>query len=180
MTRICARIVGLLVLSVGISGVQAQSSSDSGFRRTSWESPDLQGVWHFNTNVPLESPRGAGEIAATERSSEPDWRLSDRPPEGDVGAYNTFWLDIAGDETQRRAQIIDPPDERIPALRDGAEVQFGSLSTDHRGSRPVRYRSGGIGTDGPEDRGVAGRCIIGLNSGPQMLPIGYNNNMQLF
>ena len=180
MTRMCSGVVGFLVFSVAISGLQAQSSSDSGLRRTSWGSPDLQGVWHFNTNVPLESSRDAGEIAAAERRSEPDWRLPDRPPEGDVGAYNTFWLDIAGDGTQRKAQIIDPPDGRIPALRDGVDVQFGSLYADHPGSRPVRYRSGGIGTDGPEDRGVAVRCIIGFNSGPPMLPIGYNNNMQLF
>ena len=46
--------------------------------------------------------------------------------------------------------------------------------------RPVRYRSGGIGADGPEDRGLAERCILGFNSGPPMVPSGYNNNMQLF
>ena len=86
MTRMCTRVVTLLVFSAGISGLQAQSSSDSGLRRTSWGSPDLQGVWHFNTNVPLESPRNAGEIAAAERRPEPDWRLPDFPPEGDVGA----------------------------------------------------------------------------------------------
>ena len=44
----------------------------------------------------------------------------------------------------------------------------------------MRYRSGGIGADGPEDRGLAVRCIIGFNSGPPIVPIGYNNNLQLF
>ena len=48
------------------------------------------------------------------------------------------------------------------------------------GERPVLYRAGGIGADGPEDRGVGVRCILGFNSGPPMMPSGYNNNMQLF
>ena len=177
-------VVSLAVLFVGMAIASPAFSQDSvdGWTapRTVDGHPDLQGVWHFNTNVPLESPRNAVEIAVAERRPEPDWRQPDFPPEGDVGAYNTFWLDIAGDGTQRRAQIVDPPDGRIPALRDGVEVQFGSLYADPPGARPVRYRSGGIGTDGPEDRGVAVRCIIGFNSGPPMLPIGYNNNMQLF
>ena len=62
----------------------------------------------------------------------------------------------------------------------GVEVQFGSLYADYPGPRPVRYRSGGIGADGPADRGLAVRCILGFNSGPPMVPIGYNNNVQLF
>lgn len=57
MTRMCTGIGGFLVFSVLLSGLQAQSSSDSGFRRTSWGSPDLQGVWHFNTNVPYSRVR---------------------------------------------------------------------------------------------------------------------------
>ena len=44
----------------------------------------------------------------------------------------------------------------------------------------MRYRAGGIAADGPEDRGVGVRCILGFNSGPPMMPSGYNNNMQLF
>ena len=38
----------------------------------------------------------------------------------------------------------------------------------------------GLGADGPEDRGLAERCLIGFNSGPPMMPSAYNNNMQLF
>ena len=37
-----------------------------------------------------------------------------------------------------------------------------------------------MGADGPEDRGLAERCILGFNAGPPMAPGGYNNNMQLF
>ena len=34
--------------------------------------------------------------------------------------------------------------------------------------------------EGPEDRGLSERCILGFNSGPPMLPSAYNNNVQLF
>ncbi len=34
--------------------------------------------------------------------------------------------------------------------------------------------------DGPEDRALGERCLVGFNSGPPMMPSGYNNNMQLF
>ena len=39
---------------------------------------------------------------------------------------------------------------------------------------------GGIGTHGPEDRGLAERCLLGFNTGPPIVPGGYNQNMQLF
>ena len=38
----------------------------------------------------------------------------------------------------------------------------------------------GIGTDGPEDRGLAERCLLGFNTGPPILPGAYNQNLQLF
>jgi hypothetical protein len=47
-------------------------------------------------------------------------------------------------------------------------------------SRPVRIAAGGIGTDGPEDRGLSERCIIGFNAGPPFTPSLYNNNVQIF
>ena len=46
--------------------------------------------------------------------------------------------------------------------------------------RPVRIAAGGIGTDGPEDRGLSERCIIGFNAGPPFVPSLYNNNVQIF
>jgi hypothetical protein len=34
--------------------------------------------------------------------------------------------------------------------------------------------------DGPEDRYLAERCILGFNAGPPMIPSAYNNNVQIF
>ena len=39
---------------------------------------------------------------------------------------------------------------------------------------------GGIGKDGPEDRGLSERCLIGFNAGPPFTGGGYNANVQIF
>ena len=39
---------------------------------------------------------------------------------------------------------------------------------------------GGISKDGPEDRGLSERCLIGFNSGPPFTGGGYNANVQIF
>lgn len=180
MRMIRSLLLTVLLVFVCALSSYAQSAGETGGGRTSWGAPDLQGVWYFNTNVPLERPRDEAERKAAATQAGPDWRAPDVPPDGDVGAYNAFWVDIASDGKQRPSQITDPSDGRIPELIAGVEVQFGSLYADHPQERPIRYRSGGAGTAGPEDRGIAERCIIGFNTGPPMVPIGYNNNMQLF
>ena len=48
-------------------------------------------------------------------------------------------------------------------------------------SRPVRERVVFVsGPAGPEDRGLSERCILGFNSGPPLIPMPYNNNIQIF
>ena len=75
---------------------------------------------------------------------------------------------------------MDPPNGRIPALTPEAREEGRPVSANVAGRRPVRFRSGGIGADGPEDRGLAERCLVGFNAGPPMIPSAYNNTMQLF
>ena len=55
---------------------------------------------------------------------------------------------------------------------------YGGITTGE--TRPVRIAAGGIGADGPEDRGLSERCIIGFNAGPPFIPSLYNNNVQIF
>ena len=151
--------------------------------------PDLQGVWDFRTATPFERPAGLDEVlteeqaAAVEAGASAFARAVDQPPpEGSVGAYNAFWLDFGtsvGDD-RRSSLIVEPANGRMPGLVDGAARQAGSLDVDVPGERPWRVRSAGIGADGPEDRGLAERCLVGFNSGPPMMPSAYNNNMQLF
>jgi hypothetical protein len=123
-----------------------------------------------------------------------------------VGNYNQFWVDrgmtvatINGEK--RTSVIIDPPDGRIPP-RIGEAPRA-------RTSRPAR--GGGLGeaftgpegfpvagktpeppsdesdpaflgrADGPEQRGLGERCILGFGStsGPPMLPTMYNSYYQI-
>lgn len=160
--------------------------------------PDLQGVWDFRTLTPLQRPedqdasvlsaeeaaRLAAESAA--RSAElnaPTEVTGELLPEGgNVGAYNHYWVDQGASvvDDRRTSLIIDPPTGRLPPLQPGVEMVQLSLNEDLGGNVPVRVRAAGIGTDSHEDRGLAERCLLGFNSGPPIVPAGYNQNLQIF
>ena len=161
--------------------------------------PDLQGVWDFRTLTPLQRPEGqadravltAEEVAELEAQSvareeaafaPSDVRGEPLPVGGDVGAYNSYWVDQGASvvDDQRTSLIVDPPTGRLPDLQPGVEMAVLSLAEDRLGTRPVRVRAAGIGADSWEDRGLAERCLIGFNSGPPIVPAGYNQNIQIF
>jgi hypothetical protein len=164
--------------------------------------PDLQGFWDFRTLTPLERPANqANKAVLTEeeansltkqntdrraRAAETTaTRTEPRKAGGGgaaVGAYNDFWFDGGASvvNDRRTSLIVDPPDGRLPARQKGAFYQAATLTGDApAGPGPVRLMSTGAGTDGPENRGLAERCLVGFNSGPPMLPSYYNNHMQL-
>jgi len=165
--------------------------------RTTEGKPDLQGVWDFRTLTPLERPAAAGDkarltaeekaaaeskaAARTAAQSAPTERKGVLPVGGAVGAYNDFWLDSGAKvvDDHRTSLIVDPPSGRLPPVQPGIDVQVGSASEDTPGHRPVRFRTGGIGGDSYEDRGLAERCLLGFNSGPPIIPGGYNQNIQI-
>jgi hypothetical protein len=149
-------------------------------------------VWDFRTVTPLERPSEfAGkavltdeEAAAYERriveSRNADVNRDKETSRGVINgteitadvalAYNDFWWDrgtkVVG--SRQTSLIVDPPDGRIPPLtpegRRRLEVQDAA-----------RERL----ALGPEDRSVGERCISGFNSGPPMIPGGYNMNLQI-
>jgi hypothetical protein len=193
----CAMVVAVAFAPVSVA--YAQSNSEWSVPRTAAGQPDLQGVWDFRTLTPLQRPDDRAEQAllteeevaeiearsaasAVEADQPSEVRSEPLPAGQNVGGYNNFWFDRgAGVVDDRRTSLInDPVDGRVPALRDGIRHQLGSLGEDLPSPRPILYRAGGAGVDGPEDRGLAERCILGFNSGPPMLPGGYNQNMQLF
>ncbi len=157
--------------------------------RTPWGDPDLQGIWDYWTFTPLERPTALEgrdvltdeEAAAVAEQGRQAALARDRdgPADGNPGAYGQeVWTERArATALTQTALIVDPPSGRIPALTASEERRVAR----HRaaGGRPVRTRAGGIGADGPEDRGLAERCIVGFSTGPPMLPAGYNNNVQL-
>ena len=156
--------------------------------------PNLAGVWDFRTVTPLERPVELADksfLSAEEAASFEQEQVRSRNADlnrervitsrGVVNgttetadlrlAYNDFWWDrgttVVG--TRRTSLVVDPPDGRIP-----------SLTTQEQKRRTARASLSERPASGPEDRSLAERCILGFNSGPPMLPAGYNQNLQLF
>ena len=160
--------------------------------RTEWGQPDLQGVWNWSSNVPMQRPSQYGERqfltqeeveefarrrAAADAGSDAALNI-----EGVDGSYNDFWIENQGiGGNVRTSHIVYPENGRLPEVQEGVGEQqgvYGGITTGE--TRPVRITAGGIGADGPEDRGLSERCIIGFNAGPPFVPSLYNNNVQIF
>jgi len=188
-------------LVTAFSGLaMAQSPDDYTVARTEHGQPDLQGVWNFATSIPMERPSrfGTQEFLTAEQIEEEKERQitaaavadaaaaqqvvdPDAPDVGtDPGGYNDFWFESAGiGDTVRTSLIIYPENGRLPAAVEGVPRQFDTLGEDTPSTRPVRTLVGGIAKDGPEDRGLSERCLVGFNSGPPFTPSLYNNNVQI-
>ena len=125
--------------------------------RTPCGDPDLQGVWDFRTLTPIERPVAlAGkqfltpdEAAAIERNV-----LDGRSSWWDYGTALV--------EDRRTSLIVSPSDGTIPWAPD-MRARIANFNPPY--------------LEGPEDRSLAERCLVGFNSGPPMLPSAYNNNL---
>ena len=171
----------MLLMAPGVAAAQSPEHAEG--PRNAWGAPDLQGVWDFRTLTPLERPRNlAGTATFTEEEAAEfarrsiENRASDGARDRSVHAY--WWLDFgtAVNEDRRTALISDPPDGRIPPLTPAAKETV-------RGPRQRPIRQPLVlepGADGPEDRGVAARCLVGFSSGPPIVPSAYNNILQVF
>jgi len=168
----------------------ALGAEDYSVPRTQWDHPDLQGVWNFSSEVPMQRPEALGNrqfLTDEEIAAEQGERIqligSRRPIRSDNGVeaiYNdNMWAENRGGGANvRTSLVIYPLNGRVPEVVEGVEYQPGG-ERDTRGERPVRFTVGGIGRDGPEDRGLSERCLVGFNAGPQLMPSVYNNNVQI-
>jgi len=77
--------------------------------------------------------------------------------------------------TRRTSLIIDPSNGRLPPF-----TSEGQQRADARREIGRQEQRGRPRADGPEDRDVGDRCMLGFNAGPPMLPGGYNQNLQIF
>ena len=182
--------LGVLVLAPALA-LAGQAPDNYEVPRTKGGRPDLQGVWNFSSNVSMQRPRrfGSREFMTEEEVAQLRARLaaadaaSDQAVpqrDGGPGGYNDFWVESAGlTEYLRTSHIVYPTDGRLPDRVDGVATIAGGLGDDVRGERPVRFVVGGIAKDGPEDRGLSERCIVGFNAGPPFVPSLYNNNVQI-
>jgi len=145
--------------------------------RTPEGHPDFQGVWDFRSLTPLErstefadKERLSTEEAAAFEKRSVDARVDRAPRSGDPGTYNQFWFDFGTkvDPSQRTSLVVNPANGRLPALTpEGQKRQAENIEVGRRAA------------EGPEDRPLWERCILGFNAGPPIMPNGYNNNLQI-
>ena len=172
--------------------------------------PDLQGMYDLATLTPVERAAGTPLVISDEQAAKLEKDVAARknyqdapikadrgaPPvggdgsagaAGNVGGYNSFWIDSGSRysviEGQRRASIlIDPPDGRIPQMTPAARQRLA------RNVRPTSDQSAreddpgfeGAGAyDDPERRPLGERCLMGFGStsGPPVLPNYFYNNL---
>ena len=180
----------LLIIASFLLWSNAWSAEDYQAPKTEWGQPDLQGVWNFSSDIPMQRPSqyGEREYMTEEEIAEIRSRRTARDEDSDAAipnggvneAYNDFWVETGGiGDVARTSIIVYPTNGRLPPYAEGAIVVQGRLDPDIDGERPVRFTGGGIGSDGPEDRGLGERCIVGFNAGPPIQPSLYNNNLQI-
>jgi len=147
--------------------------SDKG-RLTAAEAKAMEKVWAAalaEADMPTDQSKTTEQIQAEAQKSEllkirPDFAAAG----GDVGGYNTFWIDpgthIMTVNGEYRSSILTTANGQFPPRKKGAPS-------------PPPYRDS---YDSYEVRGLGDRCIMGFgrNAGPPMLPNGYyNNNYQI-
>lgn len=158
-----------VIVAMPAAGSAQRPGEEGRDSQTPWGDPDLQGIWEYWTFTPLERPDSlAGQEVLTDEEAaqvgEQRRRAAlarDLDVSRNLGSYSQEVWTERGRATalNQPSLIVDPPDGRLPALTRSEEQRV----ADHRaaGGRPVRTRAVGIGTDGPEDRGLAERCLVG-------------------
>ena len=184
-------------------------SSPSG-PRTPDGHADLQGTYDLGTLTPLERQQGMPAVlpavqaaklekdllrqmetgalpSRPDRSAPPVGGDGSKGPAGNVGGYNTFWLDPGSHFTKvngeiRTSLIVDPTDGRVPPLTPEAKQRNAAreTTTSDQQSRENDPGYEGPGAyDDPERRPLGERCLLGFasTSGPPALPTYFYNNL---
>jgi len=176
----------LLVIAALVS-VMTPLAGQSTYKapRTPWGVPDLQGFYLNRSTTPVERPQNLGakefyteeemkarEAAAAARAAA---AAATPPPETPTEAhydFEQFGLDSSTTGTVRnlRTSLVIGPTGRIPAMTPEAAKRTADARAAARGHE----------YDGPENRGMAERCILWNFEGPPLMPGGYNPNLQIF
>ena len=158
--------------------------------KTIFGHPDLQGIWTNSTITPLERPSHASSAIVTRQQADiwernanhfivVDQRPIDpddpAPPPGRTNkGYESFWVDrgtkLAVINGKIRSSLISyPKNGKIP---NKAATEAKLTDFLHK----IQYAF-----DGPEQRPPGERCLVGYGSsgGPPMLPVLYNNHIQI-
>ena len=197
--RMVSRLVSVVVLTLGFAASASSAVDLTGTYNvatlTPLERPKMFGDKRFLTQAEAEKIRREDAAAKTERNNKSDPNRSAPPSGGDgsvgaagnVGGYNTFWIDN-GDKTFQldgkfRTSILTQPENgRRPELTEAAKAEFAQARLNRRSNSGTAWwldeRGEGAGPyDNMEQRPLAERCILGFGpvAGPPMFPTLYNN-----
>ena len=166
------------VASLPVAGQTRTAAADTWTPpRTTWDDPDLQGIWNNLTSTPLQrTAELAGKEFFTEEEAlefakqtlqRVDRDRRDGGAEADVGrAYNEFWSDRQAKyldlPNRRTSLVVDPPDGRVPPLTPMGQARL-DARTQARQHPAASW----------EDRNLWERCIT---RGLPRIPGSYNNN----
>ena len=173
--------------------------------------PNLQGTYDLATLTPLQRPMGAKAVLSNEEAAKLEVAMAkvkavgDQPISGDrtappkggdgsrgaagnVGGYNTGWLDLGSTYTvvngeRRTGMIIDPADGRVPSYTPEALKRMaanrGQTRSDQTETTDPGLETAPGAYDDPERRPLSERCILGFSStsGPPALPDYFYNNL---
>jgi hypothetical protein len=121
------RALALLIFLV-VAVAASAAGQDARYRapRTDWKQPDLQGMWNFNTAVPLQRPPSVAakkvfttqEFEARRKSMQTAFGLIGQI--APVEAIGLDWIDATVHVEDLRTSLISYPENgRLPARLDG-------------------------------------------------------------
>jgi hypothetical protein len=205
-----------LSIAVALAGglvVMASAQTSTRIPRLPDGKPDLQGMYDLAMLTPVERPAGLPAVLTDEQAAKLEKQALDTAragaqpidgnrtappkggdgsvgPAGNVGGYNTFWLDRGThystvDGQKRSSIVIDPPDGRVPALTPEARQRSMAARSAYQRQTSDQTESNDPGLepagayDDPERRPLGERCILGFGStsGPPILPNYFYNNL---
>ena len=146
LTGLTAVIVAGLLAPVPAAGQQARETAAKATNpraastpsRTPWGDPDLQGVYTYATQTPLERPKELGNKAVyteadlAEMARKAEAARRDRASSGKVsGGYDAVWtIGETGKPSNRTSLIINPEDGRLPPLTANGQTIRADIQAD--------------------------------------------------
>ncbi|HEY6345231.1 MAG TPA: hypothetical protein VIY49_27365 [Bryobacteraceae bacterium] len=148
--------------------------------RTPDGKPDLQGYWTNLITTPLERAAnlGAKEFYTPEEAAANATRGAGRGGAAQASGelrvhYNEIQFGLDRSQTTKvsglRTSLIIGPEGKIPLMTPEAQGRNGERAALAKGHE----------FDGPENRGLAERCLTFVSDGPPMMAPAYNGNYQI-
>lgn len=129
--------VALLVLTLTAPVLRSQQTPGANKKvsptpfvpaRTAWGDPNLQGVYNFGTQTPVQRPVALGdkdrytEAEQKQQEEQLKEKNKDNIAANEHFSYNALWfVNDQGRPTGRTSLIVDPPNGRFPPLTEHGE-----------------------------------------------------------